>query len=212
MSRGFPSQKALDAALPVALARGEVKFFRQDRGTSFSFLILGALSSVLVSVRRARCIQGTLAEIEADNAVILARIRITRPPAGTTLEFWLWSPYGTLRFFRVEPPGLIELDRAGSVFAVQAPGRKRRFPVPIRGKNNLTGLVKKEKIPGKPATPEVMGAAIQSDSNENPASAKESGPANATPAAGNPVPLLHDLAGAADQGHESEPAANGDVI
>jgi hypothetical protein len=211
MSRGFPSQKALDAALPVALARGEVRFFRQDRGSSFSFLILGALGSVLVSVRRARCIQGTLAEIEADNAVMLARMRITRPPAGTTLEFWLWSPYGTLRFFRVEPAGLAELDRLGAVLAVQAPGRKRRFPVQVRGKNTLAGPVKKKTRPETTASPETAGTVIQSGSNNIPAPVKKSGAAGPELVPETPVPPLPGTVGSADQGNEPGPVATGDA-
>ena len=122
MSRGIPSQKALDAALPVAQARGEVMFFRQDPGTPCNFLINYAGGGAVVSIRRARRLHCTIPEIIAQNIEPLDRLRSATFSPGITREFWLWSPYGTMRFFRVEDAGLTELDRHGEPLKPPGPG------------------------------------------------------------------------------------------
>jgi hypothetical protein len=122
MSRGLPSQKALDAALPVAQARGEVMFFRQDPGTPCNFLINYAGGGAVVHIRRSRRLYCTISEIIAQNIEPLDRLRLAVLSPGITREFWLWSPYGTMRFFRVEDTGLIELDRQGKPLKPTASG------------------------------------------------------------------------------------------
>jgi hypothetical protein len=122
MSRGIPSQKALDAALPVAQARGEVMFFRQDPGTPCNFLINYAGGGVVVRIRRTRRLHSTVPEIAAQNIESLDLLRSATLSPGITREFWLWSPYGTMRFFRVEDIGLIELDRQGEPLKPPGPG------------------------------------------------------------------------------------------
>jgi hypothetical protein len=113
MTRGIPSQKALDAALHVAQARGEVMFFRQDPGTPCNFLINYAGGGVVVRVRRTRRLHCSVPEIAIQNIEPLDLLRSASLPPGITREFWLWAPSGSLRFFRVEDTGLIELDRHG---------------------------------------------------------------------------------------------------
>jgi hypothetical protein len=122
MSRGIPSQKALDAALPVAQARGEVMFFRQDPGTPCNFLINYAGGGAVVRIRRARRLHCTMHEIEAQNIEPLDLLRSARLTPGITREFWLWSPNGTMRFFRVQDAGLTELDRHGEPLKPPGPG------------------------------------------------------------------------------------------
>ncbi len=122
MSRGIPSQKALDAALPVAQARGEVMFFRQDPGTPCNFLINYAGGGAVVRIRRSRRLHSTVPEIAAQNIESLDLLRSATLSPGITREFWLWSPYGTMRFFRVEDAGLIELNRQGEPLKPPGPG------------------------------------------------------------------------------------------
>jgi hypothetical protein len=113
MSRGILSQKALDAALPVAQARGKVMFIRQARGTPCNFLIIYTGGGAVVRIRRVRRLHGSVPGIVTQNIELLIMIRSVTLSPGITREFWLWSPYGTMRFFRVEDNGLIELDRQG---------------------------------------------------------------------------------------------------
>jgi len=113
MSRGFPSQKALDASLPIAQARGVVIFFRQDHGTPGDFQINGPGDNVVVRVKRTRRIHCTIPEITIQNSELIALLRTAILSPGTSREFWLWSPYGTMRFFRVENACLVEQDRHG---------------------------------------------------------------------------------------------------
>jgi hypothetical protein len=61
-------------------------------------------------------------EIAAQNIEPLDLLRSAALSPGITREFWLWSPYGTMRFFRVEDDGLIELDRQGELLKPLVPG------------------------------------------------------------------------------------------
>jgi hypothetical protein len=126
MSHGFPSQKALDAALPVAQVRGEVMFFRQDPGIPGNFLINHAGGQVIVRIRRTRRLHGTIPGIEAQNIESLDLLRTATLSPGISREFWFWSPYGTMRFFRVEGDGLIELGRQGEPLKPPVPGSGAR--------------------------------------------------------------------------------------
>jgi hypothetical protein len=160
MSRGIPSQKAIDAALPVAQARGEVMFFQQDPGTPCNFLINYAGGGAVVRIRRTRRLHCTMHEIAAQNIESLDLLRSAALSPGITREFWLWSPYGTMRFFRVEDDGLIELDRHGEPLKPLDPGSAggkrsagQKNPVqkscnPASGKNEIP-----EKSPGTLSQP-----------------------------------------------------------
>jgi hypothetical protein len=155
MSRGIPSQKALDAALPVAQARGEVMFFRQDPGTPCNFLIHYAGGGAVVRIRRSRRLHCSIPEIVTQNSEPLNLLRSVTLSTGITREFWLWSPCGTMRFFFVGDDGLIELDRqglplkplvlgsAGGKKPLVADDRMHMTSTPSSGKNESS-----EKSPG----------------------------------------------------------------
>jgi len=160
MSRGIPSKKALDAALPVAQARGEVMFFRQDPGTPCNFLINYAGGGAVVRIRRARRLHCTIPEIVVQNIEPLDLLRSATISPGITREFWLWSPYGTMRFFRVEDAGLIELDRKGEPLKPLVPGsavgKKSSVAedhLQITGNPSSGKNVSQEKSPGPGARP-----------------------------------------------------------
>jgi hypothetical protein len=110
MSHGFPSQKALDAALAVARKRGAVMIFEQVPGTPGNFEIDTPVGRTLVRIVRSLQIHGSLAGIAAEYSRPIGQLRRAVLAAGTTRELWLWCPYGTMRFFRVEAEGLTELD------------------------------------------------------------------------------------------------------
>ena len=160
MSRGIPSQKALDAALPIAQARGEVMFFRQDPGTPCNFLITYTGGGTVVRIRRARRLHCSVPEIVTQNIEPLNLLRSVTLFPGITREFWLWSPHGTMRFFRVDDGGLIELDRQGEplkplVFG-SAGGKKsvgQKNPV-LKTSNTASGKNEStEKSPGTISQP-----------------------------------------------------------
>ena len=75
-------------------------------------------------------------------------------------EFWLWSPYGSMRFFRIEGSVLTELDRRGvplspQVTATVTVTKKAGADEPVKKKSNTKPGEKifPEKIPGTDTGP-----------------------------------------------------------
>jgi hypothetical protein len=122
MSRGQRSGRALEAAVPVAHMRGEVMFLERRPGTCFDLLTSGPAGTSAIRVERALRIHGSLAEIAAGYTVTLARISAAALAPGIARELWLWSPWGTMRYFRVENEAITELDRLGVVRVPLAKG------------------------------------------------------------------------------------------
>ena len=113
MSRGPPPQSALAAALKIALARGLVTRCMRERGSVCDFMIHIAGYTAVITVVRSRRLHGSPAEMAAQAADPIARIRLVPEDPCRTREVWFCSPHGILRFFRVLNNGIIELDREG---------------------------------------------------------------------------------------------------
>lgn len=113
MRRGPVSQKAIDFALPAALARGFVTFCRQGRGSVSTFVIHAAGYTAVVSVLMSRKLHGTLAEMEYQFGDAISRLRLVPPGLCRTRELWACNRHGSLRLFRVMEKGIIELGRDG---------------------------------------------------------------------------------------------------
>jgi hypothetical protein len=107
----------MEAAIPVARMRGEVMFFEQQPGSCFDFLVSGPAGNSAVRVDRALRIHGSIAGIAADYAGTIERISASALARGILREFWLWSPWGTMRFFRIDGTAILEIDRLGNVRA-----------------------------------------------------------------------------------------------
>jgi hypothetical protein len=90
-----------------------VIFLRHYPGTTSDFLISTPGGIIAVCTRRARRLHGTLAEIAEFYRETLALVSAAELFPGILREFWLWSPYGAMRFFRMEGLVLNELDRQG---------------------------------------------------------------------------------------------------
>ncbi len=114
MTRGRRSDLALAAAVPVARMRGEVMFFEQRPGACFDLFASGPAGSSAIRVDRTLRIHGSPAEIAREHAEMIARISAAALAPGISRELWLWSPWGTMRFFRVEGETITELDRLGA--------------------------------------------------------------------------------------------------
>ena len=179
MSRGRLSQKAFDAALPVAQARGQIILLRYFPGAPYDFLIITAAGIIAVCTRRSRRLHGPLAEIAERYRDTVAMIGAAEFSPGVIREFWLWSPYGTMRFFRVNGPVLTEIDRQGVPVCPPVTGtfamKKRAW---------ITRPVKKDKAaqPGEVKTVPAPDAgqkssdAPSSDLAENPKTVREPAP------------------------------------
>ena len=121
MSRGPPPAKGLDAALPVARARGNVMFFRRMRGSTADLMVSGSGMLAIILLRFASRLYGTPAEIALEFYDAVAVLRLHPAGGPVSRELWLYSRHGVLRFFRVEDDGIVELRADGSVMLVVPP-------------------------------------------------------------------------------------------
>lgn len=115
MSRGPRSLRAIDAAMPVASRRGEVMVFAQRTGSCFDFMTGGPAGQTAVRVDRALRIHGTPAEIAVAHANVIDRMNAAALAPGVSRELWLWAPWGTMRYFRIEGATITELDLLGNI-------------------------------------------------------------------------------------------------
>jgi hypothetical protein len=191
MSRGKPSKKAFAAAVPVAQARGQVIFLRHYPGTTSDFLISEPSWLTVVTTRRSRRVHAMIDEIARKYHETLAGIRSAEHPPGVDREFWLWSPYGTMRFFWIEGSVMVEIDRSGVPLN---PPVSATISAQKIGGSNAAGKIAGEQPagknpgepdPGKKSVPEkftVPGAGAQPPGIPGPASA--AGIPGPAPAAG----------------------------
>jgi len=118
MSRGRPPVTGIEAALPVAKARGRVMEIVQNGDTPARFEIIADGKVFFIYICRADPFRVTPAEMEAENGTVLAMIR-TLPSSGDIVrELWPYSRAGSLRFFRVEDSWLLEIGSNGKPLAV----------------------------------------------------------------------------------------------
>lgn len=117
MSRGRPPKNGIRDALPVARARGRVMEIKQNGETPAMIVIIADGKVHFICIRRADPFRVTPAELEAENRDALALVRSLPGSADIVREFWPYSKYGTLRFFRVEDSWLLEIGRDGKPLA-----------------------------------------------------------------------------------------------
>jgi hypothetical protein len=122
MSRGPLPSKGFDAALPIAKARGHVMYFRRMRGSTADLMVSGNGILAIIRIQNAPRLHMTLADIEAEFRDAIALLRIHPGGGPVSRELWLYSRYGSLRFFRVEDNGIVELSADGKVLGAGQAG------------------------------------------------------------------------------------------
>jgi hypothetical protein len=118
MSRGRLPSKGIDAALPIARARGRVMEIVQNGDTPAKFVLVADGKVFFIYIRRADPFRVTPVEMESENHDVLAMIRSLPSGADIVREFWPYSRAGALRFFRVEDSWLLEIGRDGQPLSV----------------------------------------------------------------------------------------------
>ena len=121
MTRGRPPQKALDEALPIAQARGDLLLFTDEPAFDCDYMFLTTDRLCIVRVKRTRHLWCTPEEMEAQCHEAIQQFRHLPAPAFVSREIWFWSPYSVFRFFRIEDAGLVELDRDGKFLVTPRP-------------------------------------------------------------------------------------------
>jgi len=113
MSRGRPPENGIREALPIARARGRVLEIVQNGDTPAMFVVVADGKVYFIYIKRADPFRVTPAEMNAENHDTLAIIRSLPSSADIVREFWPYSKYGSLRFFRVEDDWLLEIGSNG---------------------------------------------------------------------------------------------------
>jgi hypothetical protein len=113
MTRGRRPTTGLDDAFQTALMRGTVMKFFPESEIVCNFLIQNPASVIFVCIRYASRLHGTLQEIETEFRELIVRLR-SIPGSGPVIrELWLYSRYGTWRYFRIRDTGIEEISREG---------------------------------------------------------------------------------------------------
>jgi len=116
MRRGPPPTKGFDIAIPIAMGRGSVMLFQQLPEHVCDFTITGNGIFALVRIMATTRLHEAVAEISWEYSCAITWLS-TLPFGGPiSRELWLYSRYGTIRFFRVLETGLIEIDCHGFPF------------------------------------------------------------------------------------------------
>ena len=123
MTRGRPPQKALEEALPIAQARGDLVSFVEEPAFDCDFMFLAPDRFCIVRIKRTRHLWCTPEGLERQCGEAIAKFRHIHSPAFVSREIWFWSQYGIFRFFRIEDAGLVELDIDGKVLTTPRPER-----------------------------------------------------------------------------------------
>lgn len=84
-------------------------------------MILGADRFSIVRIKRTRHLWCTPQEMEAQFSEPIMRLRRIPASPFVSRELWVWSQYGTWRFFRIEDAGIVELDRDGKILTTPRP-------------------------------------------------------------------------------------------
>jgi len=116
MKRGPLPKKAIEIAIPFALARGFLIFCKRTHGSVCDFNILSPGRTTLVAITRAKNLYGSLADMAAEVASTAAGLRAMPPDPTRVFEIWACNYYKGIRFFRVDPVVLVELDQYGKPF------------------------------------------------------------------------------------------------
>lgn len=100
-------------ALPIATRRGHVMIFIPSLFNLGDFIIAGSGRIVIVRIRFAQKISADIRQVESEFATTIAGLRAVPRQGPVSCELWLYSRYGTLRYFRVGETCIEEIDSLG---------------------------------------------------------------------------------------------------
>ena len=130
MTKGPVPQKAIDIALPVAMARGFVIPCRRANGSVADFVIAGPGWTAVVSICRTKQLNELVAGMAKQFPLAIAGMARVPPAPGRSCEIWACDYYGNIRFFRVAGAGLVEIGPDGNPLADPAGAGKISIPPP----------------------------------------------------------------------------------
>jgi hypothetical protein len=122
MTRGRPVTKALDDALPVARARGDVMKFCPETESACDMMIRTSVHLVFIRIKRVCKIRCTKEEIGAELQEWLILLRSFPVSESILCELWVYTKQGSWRYFRVGSNGLVEIGRDGNLILLPEKG------------------------------------------------------------------------------------------
>jgi len=114
MTRGRPVSKALDDALLIARARGNVMRFCPETESTCDLMIRDTVHLVFVRIKRVCRIRCTKEEIGAELQEWLILLRSLPVSESILCELWVYTKQGSWRYFRVGSTDLVEIGRDGN--------------------------------------------------------------------------------------------------
>lgn len=158
MKRGPPPTKGFDLALPIALVRGRVMLFQPLPDHVCDFTITGNGIFALVRLMTATRLHVPIEEIAREFSGAIAGLATIPFGGPVSRELWLYSRYGTMRFFRITGTGLEEIDCCGFLFVNGKPViTLPSFPGTISLQPGPTIHASGDSAPKNPAAPAATG-------------------------------------------------------
>lgn len=117
MSKDADMPRGIALALPIATRRGHVMVFIPSLFNLGDFIIAGNGCFVFVRIRWAQKISSDIRQIESDFGSTITDLRNVPRTGSLSCELWLYSRYGTLRYFRIGRAGIEEIDWYGRPLA-----------------------------------------------------------------------------------------------
>lgn len=114
MTRGRLPKKGLEDAILVSQARGTVMIFQQNKEKLCDFMIIGNGHLVFVRIRTTMRIRTLREEFEREFQEPIMRLRSFPSSVQILKELWIYSRYGTWRFFRIEDTRIVEICQDGT--------------------------------------------------------------------------------------------------
>ena len=149
MMKGPVPEKAIDAALPIALAQGFVMLCRRHHGSVADFVLAGFCWTAVVCVCRTKRLNESPEDLAAQFRSAIAGLgRVPRSP-GRSCEIWACDYYGNFRFFRVVGSLLVEIGRDGRrLQPVTGDAGTGKKPGPLPAGGDPTAGTGGEMMPG----------------------------------------------------------------
>jgi len=113
MTRGRRPTTGLDDAILIAGAKGTIMKFFPKGEIVCNFLIRSPVRLIFVRIKYASRFHGTLPGIEAEYRELIGRLRSIPGSSLVIREIWIYSRYGTWRYFRVGDTAIEEISIDG---------------------------------------------------------------------------------------------------
>jgi len=151
MPRGRFPEKALEAAMKIAVKRGLVRMYERGPGSIATFAIVRPELLAEVRIKRLRRMDCTTDSLNRDAAPEIAGLKMYPSCPQISRELWGVSQDYFIRFFRIMDNGILELGSDGEPLPAGTLVRPDQVPGPVhylrRRRRELAGKAKARRVP-----------------------------------------------------------------